>query len=105
MNKAFADIDAVQPKEEPLKLSEVFSMMKTIKPGDKVEFDSVGACNTATQANRNTAATIPATATVEKVYPRYVRTRLKGGAAECVSWDSIRHLNGKPWPLYAQECS
>ena len=33
MNKAFTDIDAVQS----LKLSEVYSMMKTIKPGDKVE--------------------------------------------------------------------
>ena len=102
MNKAFASIDTDQMKGQQLELSEVFAMMKTIKPGDKVEFDSVGACDMASQANRNTAATIPATAIVEKVYPRYVRTRLKGGAAECVSWDSIRHLNGKPWPLYAE---
>ena len=101
MNKAFTDIDAVQP----LKLSEVYSMMKTIKQRNKVEYDSVSACDTATQANRNTAATIPATATVEKVYPRYVRMRLKGGEADCVSWDSVCHLNGKPWPLYTQERS
>ncbi len=82
-----------------MELAHVYKMMENIKPGDKVFFNSVGACDTAAQAGRSTGATIPATGTVLKVYPCYVLVRLKV-ARECVRWDSIVKLNGISWPLY-----
>lgn len=79
-------------------IKHVDEMMRGIKPGDKIFFNSYGACNTTSQLVRNPGATIPATGTVLKVYPRYVLVKLKG-ARECVMWDSIAKVNGIPWPL------
>ncbi len=80
-------------------LSHVCEMMGDIKPGDKISFNSYGACNNTTQLCRSCSSAIPAVGTVLRVYPRYVLVRLKR-VRECVMWDSIAKLNGFPWPLY-----
>ena len=85
-----------------MELTHVDKMMESIKPGDKVFFNSIGACDTAAQAGRSSGATIPATGTVLKVYPRYVLVRLKV-ARECVHWGSIKRVNGIGWSLYNKE--
>lgn len=85
-----------------MELTHVDKMMESIKPGDKVFFNSIGACDTAAQAGRSSGATIPATGTVLKVYPRYVLVKLKV-AKECVHWGSIKRVNGIGWPLYNKE--
>ena len=83
-------------------LSHVYEMMAGIKPGDKVFFDSYGACDNSSQLGRKPSVTIPATGTVEQVYPRYVVARLKA-ARECVQWYGIRKVNGTAWPLYRRD--
>lgn len=80
-------------------LKHVYEMMSGIKPGDKIFFNSYGACDTPAQLGRSGSSTIPATGTVLKVYPRYVLVKLKV-ARECVMWDAIAKVNGIPWPLY-----
>ncbi len=75
-------------------LKHVYKMMNGIKPGDKISFNSYGACNNTTQLN----STIRATGNVLKVYPRYVLVILKI-ARECVMCDSIGKVNGISWPL------
>lgn len=82
-----------------MELSHVYEMMGRLKLGDKILFNSVGACDFAVQAGRNTNATIPAVGIVEHVYPRYVLVRMKV-VRECVMWDSIRKVNGISWPLF-----
>jgi len=85
-----------------MELSKIFEMMSTINPGDKIDFKSYGACHNAGQMGRNGGATVPATGTVLKVYPRYVLVRLKV-ARECIHWGSIQRVNGADWPLYNEE--
>ena len=80
-------------------LDYVYKMMGSIKPGDKLSFNSYGACNSTVQLCRSGNSSIPAIGTVLKVYPRYVLVKLKG-ARECVMWDSIAKVNGITWPLY-----
>ena len=82
-----------------MELSKVYEMMSGIKPGDKIYFNSYGACNSASQLCRSCSSAVPATGTVLKVYPRYVLVKLKK-ARECVMWDSIAKVNGISWPLY-----
>lgn len=82
-----------------MELTKVYEMMSGIKPGDKIFFNSVGACDKTSQVCRSGSSAIPATGTVLKVYPRYVLVKLKG-ARECVMWDSIAKVNGIDWPLY-----
>ena len=82
-----------------MEIQKVYEIMSGIKPGDKIFFNSYGACNTTSQLVRKPGATIPATGTVLKVYPRYVLVKLKK-ARECVMWDSIAKVNGISWPLY-----
>ena len=82
-----------------MELSHVYKMMGSIDPGDKVFFNSYGACDTAGKLGRSSSAAIPTTGTVLKVYPRYVLMRLKV-ARECVMWDSIKKVTGISWPLY-----
>ncbi len=82
-----------------MELSRVFEMMNGINHGDKIFFNSYGACDSVTKLGRSGGANIPATGTVLKVYPRYVLVRLKV-ARECVMWDSIQRVNGVSWPLY-----
>lgn len=84
-----------------MELSHVYKMMAGIKPGDKIDFNSYGACDSATRLGRSSSSAIPATGTVLKVYPRYVLVRLKM-ARECVHWGSIKKLNGSPWPFYKE---
>ena len=81
-----------------MELSHVNKMMNNIKPGDKIFFNSYGACDSATKLGRSGSATVPAIGTVLKVYPRYVLVKLKV-ARECVMWDSIIKVNGRSWPL------
>lgn len=85
-----------------MELSHVYKMMGSIKPGDKIYFNSMGACDTAGKLGRSSSAAIPATGTVLKVYPKYVLVRLKV-AKECVMWDSIKRVNGIGWSLYKEE--
>ncbi len=80
-------------------LSRVYGMMDSIKPGDRISFDSYGACDRPSQLCRSGSVTIPATGTVLKVYPRFAVVRLKA-ARECVMWNSIVKVNGISWPLY-----
>ncbi len=82
-----------------MELSKVYSMMKSITPGDKIFFNSYGACDSATKLGRSGGATVSATGTVLKVYTKYVLVSLKV-ARECVMWDSIKRVNGIGWPLY-----
>ena len=76
----------------------IYKMMGNIKQGDKIFFNSYGACDNAAKLGRSGSATIPAIGTVLKVYPRYVLVKLKV-ARECVMWDSIIKVNGASWPL------
>ncbi len=85
-----------------MELSHVDKMMAGIKPGDKIDFNSYGACDSATRLGRSSSSSIPAVGTVLKVYPRYVLVKLKV-ARECVHWDSIKKVNGIGWPLYKKE--
>lgn len=85
-----------------MELSKIYKMMAGIRPGDKIFFNSYGACDKAAQLGRSGSSTIPATGTVLKVYPRYVLVRLKV-ARECVHWGSIKKVNGSGWPLYKKE--
>lgn len=82
-----------------MELNKVYNMMNGINPGDKIFFNSYGACDSTTKLGRASGATIPTTGTVLKVYPHYVLVRLKV-ARECVMWDSIKKVNGISWPLY-----
>ena len=82
-----------------MELNKVYKMMGGIKPGDKIFFNSYGACYTTSQLVRSPSSAIPTTGTVMKVYPRYVLVKLKG-ARECVMWDSIAKVNSIDWPLY-----
>lgn len=81
-----------------MELSHVSKMMSGIKPGDKISFNSYGACDSATKLGRSGSATVPAIGTVLKVYPRYALVKLKV-ARECVMWDGIIKVNGVSWPL------
>ena len=80
-------------------LKHVYEMMGSIKPGDRIFFNSIGACDKPSQVCRSGSSAIPTTGTVLKVYPRYVLVKLKS-ARECVMWDSIAKVNGFSWPLY-----
>lgn len=82
-----------------MELSHVDKMMAGIKPGDKIDFNSYGTCDSATRLGRSSSSSIPAVGTVLKVYPRYVLVKLKV-ARECVHWGSIKKVNGIGWPLY-----
>ena len=82
-----------------MELSKVYEMMGGIKPGDKIFFNSYGACDTPSQAGRSPSSAIPTVGTVLKVYPRYAVVKLKV-ARECVMWDAIVKVNGIVWPLY-----
>lgn len=82
-----------------MELSKVYSMMSGIKPGDKISFDSYGACDSAVQLGRSGSATIPAVGTAERVYFHYVIVRLRK-ARECVHWGSIRKVNSIDWPIW-----
>ncbi len=82
-----------------MKQSKIIEKMSTINPGDKIDFNSYGACYNPGQLGRSGGSTVPATGTVIKVYPRYVLVRLKV-ARECVHWGSICKVNGIDWPLY-----
>ncbi len=85
-----------------MELSHVGKMMAGIKPGDKIDFNSYGACDSAIRLGRSSSSAIPAIGTVLKVYPRYVLVKLKV-ARECVHWGSIKKVNGIGWPLYKKE--
>ena len=85
-----------------MNLSNIYKMMAGIKIGDKISFNSYGACDTAGKLGRSGGATIPAIGTVLKVYPRYVIVKLRV-ARECVMWDSIAKVNGISWSLYNEE--
>lgn len=85
-----------------MELKHIYEMMSHINHGDKISFNSYGACDTAGKLGRSGGSTIPAVGTVLKVYPRYVIVRLKV-AKECVMWDSIKKVNGISWPLYNEE--
>ena len=85
-----------------MEISKVYEMMNTLKPSDKIDFNSYGACDSATRLGRSSSSSIPAVGTVLKVYPRYVLVKLKV-ARECVHWDSIKKVNGIGWPLYKKE--
>lgn len=85
-----------------MELKHIYDMMASINPGDQIAFNSYGACHTAGKLGRSGGATIPATGTVLKVYPRYVIVKLRV-ARECVMWDSIAKVNGISWPLYNEE--
>lgn len=85
-----------------MKLSHVDKMMAGIKPGDKIDFNSYGACDSAIKLGRSSSSAIPAIGTVVKVYPRYVLVKLKV-AREGVHWGSIKRVNGIGWPLYKKE--
>lgn len=84
-----------------MEIRQLEKMMKSIKPGDVIQFNSVGACRVPGDMGRNISMTIPADGTVERVYPRYVLVSL-GRVRECVLWDGIAAVNGKPWPLYRE---
>lgn len=92
----------MEENEMNLTIDHVKKMMNTIRPGDKISFDSIAACDSPGQICRNPSATIPAVGTVVKVYPRYALVRLKV-PVECVPWHSIHKLNGRPWPLFCDE--
>lgn len=81
-----------------MELSKVYNMMNGIEAGDKIFFNSYGACDSAAKLGRSSSAAIPATGTVMEVYPRYVLVKLKV-ARECVQWDSIIKVNGVSWLL------
>ena len=85
-----------------MELKHIYDMMAGINPGDKISFNSYGACDTAGKLGRSGGSTIPAVGTVLKVYHRYVIVRLKV-ARECVMWDSIAKINGINWPLYNED--
>lgn len=85
-----------------MELNKIYKMMAGIKPGDKIDFNSYGACYNAGQLGRSGGSTVPAVGTVLKVYPRYVLAKLKV-ARECVHWGSIKRVNGIGWPLYNKE--
>lgn len=85
-----------------MELNKIYKMMAGIKPGDKIDFNSYGACYNASQLGRSGGSTVPAVGTVLKVYPRYVLVKLKV-AREGVHWGSIKKVNGIGWPLYKKE--
>ncbi|MBO6290994.1 MAG: hypothetical protein J6N51_01860 [Selenomonas sp.] len=85
-----------------MELNKIYKMMAGIKPGDKIDFNSYGACDSAIRLGRSNSSTIPAIGTVLKVYPRYVLVNLKV-AREGVHWGSIKKVNGIGWPLYRKE--
>lgn len=85
-----------------MELKKVYKMMSGIKPGDKIFFNSIGACDKASQVCRSESSAIPATGIVLKVYPRYVVVKLRE-ARECVMWDSIAKVNDISWPLYNED--
>ena len=59
-----------------MELNKIYKMMAGIKPGDKIDFNSYGACYNAGQLGRSGGSTVPAVGTVLKVYPRYVLAKL-----------------------------
>lgn len=85
-----------------MELNKIYKMMAGIKPSDKIDFNSYGACDSATGLGRSSSSAIPAIGTVLKVYPRYVLVKLKV-ARECVHWGSIKKVNGIGWPRYKKE--
>ena len=85
-----------------MELNKIYKMMAGIKPGDKIDFNSYGACDSAIRLGRSSSSAIPAIGTVLKGYPRYVLVKLKV-ARECVHWGSIKKVNGIGWPLYKKE--
>lgn len=85
-----------------MELNKIYKMMAGIKPGDKIDFNSYGACDSATRLGRSSSSAIPAIGTVLKVYPRYVLVKLKV-AREGVHWGSIKKVNGISWPLYNED--
>ena len=85
-----------------MELNKIYKMMAGIKPGDQIDFNSYGACDSAIRLGRSSSSAIPAIGTVLKVYPRYVLVKLKM-ARECVHWGSIKKVNGIGWPLYKKE--
>ena len=84
-----------------MEIRQLEKRMTSIKPGDAIQFNSVGACRVPGDMGRNISMTIPADGTVERVYPRYVLVSL-GSVREGVLWDGIAAVNGRPWPLYRE---
>ena len=84
-----------------MEIRQLEKRMKSIRPGDVIHFNSVGACRVPGDMGRNISMAIPADGTVEHVYPRYVLVSL-GRVRECVLWDGIVAVNGRPWPLYRE---
>ena len=71
-----------------MELKKVYEIMSGIKPGDKIFFNSIGACDKASQVCRSGSSAIPATGIVLKVYPRYVVVKLRG-AREWSCWTAL----------------
>jgi hypothetical protein len=89
------------PGPNDLSLDTVQEFYKSLKPGDRITFPSIGACFTKTQLMRKNQLMV-VEGTLVKAYPFHALVRLPGGTLESTNYFDILKVNGKPHSGYVR---
>ena len=98
MRREFRPVDPGPNDLTPQKIAE---RMNRIYVGDRITFDSMKACVTASQCDRHSSY-IKATGTVVEHCGGYVMVKLNR-LLESVNYFDIETVNGKRWPYYIKK--
>lgn len=93
----------VPPGPNDLTEQKIAERMNRIFVGDRITFDSIKACQTATQLDRH-SSTIVTTGTVVEHCGGYLMVKLNR-LLESVNYVDIIAVNGKKWPWYIKRDS
>lgn len=89
----------LDPGPNDLTAEKIAERMSRIFVGDKITFDSIKECFTASQVDRH-GSTIKASGRVVEHCGGYVMVQLKHGLLESVNYFGIESVNNKKWPWY-----
>ena len=89
--------ETYDPGPHDLTVQKILERMNAIYVGDRVKFNSMKACYTASQVGRH-SATIPAIGEVVEHCGGYLMLRLRNGLLESCNYYDILSVNGKTWP-------
>ena len=89
--------ETYEPGPHDLTVEKILERMSRIYVGDRVKFNSMKECYTASQVGRH-SATIPAIGEVVEHCGGYLMLRLRNGLLESCNYYDILSVNGKTWP-------
>ena len=89
--------EPLSPGPQDLTVNKILERMSRIYVGDKVKFNSMKECYTASQVGRH-GSTIPAVGTVVEHCGGYLMIQLRHGLMESCNYYDILAVNGKTWP-------